>query len=330
MLRLAQDDSRQITDLERMPVQLADGEMTVLAAVASLSRRQAPAMISHYDGRRSATVSAFVDEHTTSPALVMAELRRALLDPMMAADDNAGWTVAGKQAAIKDFLSHLSISYLIALAAIFFLLTILFGGYGQPLLVMAAIPFGLVGAFMGHFLLGYSVTLWSLVGIIAVSGVVVNDNLVLLDAINDLREKGASLREAVIDGVSGRLRPVMLTSITTFAGVAPLMLETSVQARFLIPMAVSLAFGVLFATLVSLLLVPGLLVVSSDMKGLVTRWLARWRAPQASEQDTVEMAYERGRLYAGWGGANPYHDAVLGSAWEAGRQDYMQGQASVQ
>ncbi|WP_417214771.1 efflux RND transporter permease subunit [Alcanivorax sp.] len=330
MLRLAQADSRQITDLERMPVQLADGEMTVLAAVASLSRRQAPAMISHYDGRRSATVSAFVDEHATSPALVMAELRKALLDPMMAADDKAGWTVAGKQAAIKDFLSHLSISYLIALAAIFFLLTILFGGYGQPLLVMAAIPFGLVGAFMGHFLLGYSVTLWSLVGIIAVSGVVVNDNLVLLDAINDLREKGASLRDAVIRGVSGRLRPVMLTSITTFAGVAPLMLETSVQARFLIPMAVSLAFGVLFATLVSLLLVPSLLVISNDVKGLVTRWLARWRAPEASEQDTVEMAYERGRLYAGWAGANPYHDAVLGSAWEAGRQDYLQGQAGAQ
>jgi len=174
------------------------------------------------------------------------------------------------------------------------------------------------------------VRLWSLVGIIAVRGVVVNDDLVLLDGINDLRDKGASLREAVMRGVSGRLRPVMLTSITTFAGVAPLMLETSVQARFLIPMAVSLAFGVLFATLVSLLLVPSLLVVSNDVKGLVTRWLARWRAPQASEQDTVEMAYERGRLYAGWGGANPYHDAVLGSAWEAGRQDYMQGQVGAQ
>jgi len=203
MLRLAQADSRQITDLERMPVQLADGEMTVLAAVASLSRRQAPAMISHYDGRRSATVSAFVDEHTTSPALVMAELRKALLDPMMAADDKAGWTVAGKQAAIKDFLSHLSISYLIALAAIFFLLTILFGGYGQPLLVMAAIPFGLVGAFMGHFLLGYSVTLWSLVGIIAASGVVVHDNRGFPDAINDPRAKGSSLRDGGLRRVRG-------------------------------------------------------------------------------------------------------------------------------
>ena len=241
---------------------------------------------------------------------------------MMANDSAAGWTVAGKQAAVKDFLDHLSISYVIALAAIFFLLTVLFGGYGQPLLVMAAIPFGMVGAFLGHFLLGYSLTLWSLVGVIAVSGVVVNDNLVLIDAINELKAKGKGLRDAVVEGVSGRLRPVMLTSITTFAGVAPLMLETSVQARFLIPMAVALAFGVLFATLVSLLLVPCLLVIGHDARVAVRRWMARWQAPVASEADTVEVAYERGQLTAWWGASNPYHDPVLRSAWEAGHQDH--------
>ncbi|WP_300410050.1 efflux RND transporter permease subunit [uncultured Alcanivorax sp.] len=321
MLRLASRDSRHISDLERLPVQLPDGEITVLAAVADLQRRQVPAMISHYDGRRSATISAFVDEHVTSPAQVMAALQQQVLAPMESADAQAGWTVAGKQAAIQDFLDHLSISYLIALAAIFFLLTVLFGGYGQPLLVMAAIPFGMVGAFLGHFLLGYSLTLWSLVGVIAVSGVVVNDNLVLIDAINTLRSHGMRLRDAVIEGVSSRLRPVMLTSMTTFAGVAPLMLETSVQARFLIPMAVSLAFGVLFATLVSLLLVPCLLVVSHDVRSLVQRSLARWRAPEASEEDSVDMAYERGRMTAWWVTSNPYQDAVLASAWEAGRQD---------
>lgn len=324
MLRLAGQDSRHLTDLERLPLQLPNGDMTVLAAVADLDRRQVPAMISHYDGRRSATVSAFVDDHVTTPGQVMAALRGGVLDPMTDADAEAGWTVAGKPAAIKDFLDYLSISYLIALAAIFFLLTILFGDYGQPLLVMAAIPFGMVGAFMGHFVLGYSLTLWSLVGVIAVSGVVVNDNLVLIDAINIAREKGVALRQAVVDGVSGRLRPVMLTSITTFAGVAPLMFETSVQARFLIPMAVSLAFGVMFATLVSLLLVPCLIVVSQDVREALSRWLQRWRAPDVSESDSVEMAYERGRLSGGWVGTNPYEDAVLRSAWEAGHQDHLQ------
>ena len=166
-------------------------------------------------------------------------------------------------------------------------------------------------------------------GVIAVSGVVVNDNLVLIDAINSFRAHGMRLRDAVIEGVSGRLRPVMLTSITTFAGVAPLMLETSVQARFLIPMAVSLAFGVLFATLVSLLLVPCLLVVSHDVRALQQRWLDRWRAPDASEGDTVEVAYERGRLTIWWGASNPYEDPVLHSAWEAGRQDQGQGSTDL-
>ena len=323
MLRLAGQDSQQMTDLERLPVQLTNGDMTVLAAVADLQRRQVPAMISHYDGRRSATVSAFVDDHVTTPGQVMAVLRQTVLDPMTDADGQAGWTVAGKPAAIEEFLDYLSVSYLIAIAAIFFLLTILFGGYGQPLLVMAAIPFGMVGAFMGHFVLGYSLTLWSLVGVIAVSGVVVNDNLVLIDAINIARAKGVALRQAVIEGVSGRLRPVMLTSITTFAGVAPLMFETSVQARFLIPMAVSLAFGVMFATLVSLLLVPCLMVVSDDLRQTLSRWLSRWRAPDVSESDTVEMAYERGQLSGGWVATNPYQDAVLRSAWEAGHQDFL-------
>ncbi len=323
MLRLAGKDSQQLTDLERLPLQLPNGDMTVLAAVADLERRQVPAMISHYDGRRSATVSAFVDDHVTTPGQVMAVLRQQLLDPMTDADTESGWTVAGKPAAIQEFLDYLSISYLIAMAAIFFLLTILFGGYGQPLLVMAAIPFGMVGAFMGHFVFGYSLTLWSLVGVIAVSGVVVNDNLVLIDAVNNARARGVAIRQAVIEGVSGRLRPVMLTSITTFAGVAPLMFETSVQARFLIPMAVSLAFGVMFATLVSLLLVPCLIVVSDDVRQTLSRWLSRWRAPEVSEMDTVEEAYERGRLSGGWIASNPYQDAVLRSAWEAGHQDYL-------
>ncbi|MDX1804942.1 MAG: efflux RND transporter permease subunit, partial [Alcanivorax sp.] len=287
MLRLADSDSRHMADLERLPVALPNGDMTLLSAVAEVHRHQAPAMISHYQGRRSATVSAFVDEHMTSPGRVMAQLKKNVLGPMMANDPNAGWTVAGKPAAIKKFLSRLSVGYLIALGVIFFMLTVLFGGYGQPLLVMMAIPFGMVGAFMGHFLLGYSVTLWSIVGVIAVSGVVVNDNLVLLDGINELRERGVGLHQAVVEGTSSRLRPVLLTSLTTFAGVAPLMLETSVQARFLIPMAIALAFGVLFATLVSLLLVPCLVVVGQDIKQAWRQGVGRWRHLPAGDRDQL-------------------------------------------
>jgi len=266
MLRLAFSDSRSLEDLARLPVRLPDGDITQLGAVAEVSRRLSPASINHYDTRRNATVSAYVDERVTSPTRVMAELRASVLDPMTAQDADADWDVAGKPAAIERFLDRLSISYLVALGLIFFLLTVLFGGYGQPLLVMMAIPFGMVGAFLGHFLLGYSLTLWSLVGVIAVSGVVVNDNLVLIDGINRLRSEGLAFSEAIIAGASDRLRPILLTSLTTFAGVAPLMLETSAQARFLIPMAIALAFGVLFATLVSLLLVPCLMAAGQDLR----------------------------------------------------------------
>jgi multidrug efflux pump subunit AcrB len=266
MLRLASADSRRLDDLALLPVRLPDGDITLLGAVAEVSRRLSPAAINHYDTRRNATVSAYVDEQVTSPARVMAALRASVLNPATAEDAAADWDVAGKPAAIERFLDRLSMGYLVALGVMFFLLTILFGGYAQPLLVMMAIPFGMVGAFLGHFLLGYSVTLWSLVGVIAVSGVVVNDNLVLIDGINRLRREGVALTEAIVEGASDRLRPILLTSLTTFAGVAPLMLETSAQARFLVPMAISLAFGVLFATLVSLLLVPCLMAAGQDLR----------------------------------------------------------------
>ncbi len=266
MLRLASPDSRRLDDLARLPVRLPDGGITLLSAVADVSRRLSPAVINHYDTRRNATVSAYVDEQVTSPARVMAALRASVLDPITARDPAADWAVAGKPAAIERFLDRLSVGYLVALGLMFFLLTVLFGGYGQPLLVMVAIPFGMVGAFLGHFLLGYSLTLWSLVGVIAVSGVVVNDNLVLIDGVNRLRREGMAFTEAIVEGAGDRLRPILLTSLTTFAGVAPLMLETSAQARFLIPMAISLAFGVLFATLVSLLLVPCLMAAGHDLR----------------------------------------------------------------
>lgn len=317
MLRLAAPDSRTLEDLGQLPVTLPSGERTVLAAVAELRSRDTPAMISHYDRRRNATLTAFVDEQVTSPRRVMAALEDGALARLKAGHPATDWEVAGKPLAIQTFLDYLGSSYLLALAAIFFVLTVLFGTWGQPLLVMAAIPFGLVGAFLGHFLLGYQVTLWSLVGVIAVSGVVVNDNLVLLDHINTLRERGAGLAAAVEEAALRRFRPIMLTTLTTFAGVTPLMLETSPQARFLIPMAVSLAFGVLFATLISLVLVPALTLVGADLQAL---WRARRQGP-ASERDTVEQAYARGRHAAGAASANPYRDEVLASAWDAGRAD---------
>ena len=319
MLRLAAPDSQSLADLARLPVTLPSGARTILEAVAELHSRDTPAMISHYDRRRNATLTGFVDERVTSPREVMAALEAGPLAQLMNEYPQASWGVAGKPEAIERFLDYLKTSYLLALAAIFFVLTVLFGSWGQPVLVMIAIPFGLVGAFLGHFALDYRITLWSLVGVIAVSGVVVNDNLVLLDRINQLRAAGHRLREAVEEAAVRRFRPIMLTTLTTFAGVTPLMLETSAQARFLIPMAVSLAFGVLFATLISLVLVPSLCLAGNDVR---ERWQWR-RAGAPDDNDSVDRAYQHGRRAARYdpSTANPYANAVLNSAWEAGFRD---------
>ena len=159
-------------------------------------------------------------------------------------------------------------NYLIALVGMFGLLAIPFRSYIQPLIVLSAVPFGIVGAVVGHLVMGYPLTMISVFGIIALSGVVVNDTLVLVHAINTHQRAGASIRDAVIEGSAGRLRPILLTSLTTFFGLLPIIFETSMQARFLIPMAISLGFGALFVTVIALLVVPALYVVVEDVRGM--------------------------------------------------------------
>ena len=318
MLRLADDDSNSLWHLQQLPVFLADGSWAPLAALATVSVADAPAVIGHYERRRHAAVTALVDNHVTSPSAVMASLQSGFLDSLSEHWPGADWGIAGKPRAIDEFMRYLGVGYLIALMAIFFVLTVLFSNYTQPLMVMSAVPFGLVGATLGHFALGIELTLWSMVGVIAVSGVVVNDNLVLLDEINRRRDDGEPLLQAVVEAGASRFRPILLTTLTTVLGVAPLILADSAQARFLLPMAVSLAAGVSFATLVSLLLIPCLMVV---VAGLRQRWLGSGEVGVAAGEG-VEQAYVAGRE-AGMSlnPANPYHDPVLHAAWEAGCQD---------
>ena len=157
----------------------------------------------------------------------------------------------------------------------YILMAVLFRSYSQPLMILWAVPFGAIGALLGHLFVGIEVTLWSLVGIFAVSGVVVNDNLVLIDFINKDLARGAKLLDAIRDAGADRFRPIVLTSITTFGGLTPMMLEQSLQAKFMIPMAVSLAFGVVFATFVSLFLVPATYHILDDILQLLGRFGSR-------------------------------------------------------
>ena len=151
---------------------------------------------------------------------------------------------------------------------IYALMAVAFRSYWQPLLVLTAVPFGLMGAIFGHLILGWEVSLFSIMGVTACAGVVVNDNLVLIDRINRLREQDNDLLTSILQAGEDRFRPIILTSLTTFVGLLPIMSETSVQAQFLIPMVTSLAFGVLFATGVTLLLVPALFLIADDISTL--------------------------------------------------------------
>lgn len=319
LLRLAESDSNALGGLEQLPIFLPDGSWAPLTALADIQQQDTPAVIRHYDRRRQATLTALVDSRLSSPGQVMAALQQGILAELPQRWPGASWGIAGKPRAINEFLSYLSRGYLLAMMAIFFVLTVLFGNYRQPVLVMSAIPFGMVGASIGHFLLGIDITLWSMVGVIAVSGVVVNDNLVLLDEINHLRnDQQRPLYAAVVEAGASRFRPILLTTVTTVLGVLPLILSDAPQARFLMPMAVSLAFGVLFATLVSLLLVPCLLVWLEELRGVHGRQGDSAGGPSAA----VETAYGEGRHAAHSGlTGNPYQDEVLHAAWEAGYSD---------
>ena len=168
----------------------------------------------------------------------------------------------------RESMESMFEGFKLVLIVIFALLAIPFRSYSQPLLVMVAIPFGIVGAILGHFILGYDLSILSMFGIVALTGVVVNDSLLLIDYVNRVRRKGLPLLDAVIEAGQRRFRPILLTSLTTFFGLMPMILETSVQAQFLVPMAISLAFGILFATGITLVLVPSLYLVLEDVRQL--------------------------------------------------------------
>ncbi|QFI37961.1 efflux RND transporter permease subunit [Moritella marina ATCC 15381] len=273
--------SSSLWHLENMHIQLPSGEGVPLFTIADVSYESADHNIKRYERNRVISVSAFVDPGKNSTKAVIADLEAGFLQ-QLTNTTAVKWSKAGKQKSIVEFVDILTRSYLLALIAMYLVMAILFNSYTQPLLVMFAIPFGLVGSLLGHLLLGVDVTLWSFIGMVAVSGIVVNDNLVLIDYINEKRAQGESLETAITSAGVRRFRPIILTSLTTFIGLVPIMSETGLQAQFLIPMAISLAFGVLFATLVSLLLVPAVYLVIQDIVNRVST--LAFKVPRLSSQ----------------------------------------------
>jgi len=174
----------------------------------------------------------------------------------------------GEQLEQKKFGDSLKFGFAIALLSIFILLAIPFGSYTQPLMVMSIIPFSIIGAIGGHAIMGISLSISSVMGVLALIGVVVNDSLVLVDYTNKRIKEGASVAKAIRIAGGARFRPILLTSLTTFAGLTPLIMDKSTQAQFLIPMAVSLGFGILFATLLTLILIPTFYLIVEDIKNI--------------------------------------------------------------
>jgi multidrug efflux pump subunit AcrB len=174
----------------------------------------------------------------------------------------------GRQKDLREGMSSLMLGFAVAIFAIYALLAIPFRSYAQPLIIMVCIPFGIVGAVIAHAVMGYPLSMISMMGIVALSGVVVNDSLVLIDFANGERKRGLNLHDAVTSAGIRRFRPILLTTLTTFFGLAPMIFETSRQARFMIPMAISLGFGILFSTLITLILVPALYLIIEDVQRL--------------------------------------------------------------
>ncbi len=281
MVRYPEARRRSLGDLEEMRIRRPDGVEVPFATAAETTLSRGPAEIIRSERRRVISVTADVDLDEGTPNEIIDAMETDVLPRLMADFPDVRYTFEGEQAEQRDSLSGLVRGFGIALMVIYCLLAIPFRSYFQPLIVMSAIPFGLIGAIWGHVVMGQDLAIMSVFGLVALTGVVVNDSLVMVDWINRAYRGGAPLREAIRDAGAARFRPILLTSLTTFAGLTPLLLERSVQAQFLIPMAISLAFGVLFATFIILLLVPSLYAILEDIKRGFQRLLGRAEEPEA-------------------------------------------------
>lgn len=266
MVRYPEDERLSIANLERMRIRLPGGIEVPFSEVAEAVPGRGYASITRIDRRRAINVTADVDSSVASAGTVIKELADDVLPKILARYPGVSYTFEGQQAEQRETIAGLVRGFIIAILVIFALLAIPLRSYLQPAIIMIAIPFGIVGAVLGHIALGYDLSILSMFGLVALTGVVINDGLVMVDFINRFRERNeGDIHRAVREAGVARFRPIVLTSLTTFVGLFPLLLEKSMQARFLIPMAVSLAFGVLFATLITLILIPAAYIVLEDL-----------------------------------------------------------------
>ncbi|NNK55737.1 MAG: efflux RND transporter permease subunit [Desulfofustis sp.] len=269
-VRLPEEQRLSEYDIENFMVATPGQTFVPLSDIATINKGRGYTSIKRRDSKRTAMVTANVDP-IGATSTIMAGLNADVLPQLARQYPGLSYDYKGRQASRKESVSDLLKNFLFALGGIYFLLAIPFRSYLQPLIVMAAIPFGIIGSVFGHLIMGYNLSLMSLMGIVALSGIVINDSLVLIDYANKQRLKGLSSTVAVSAAGVRRFRPVVLTTFTTFCGLAPMIFESSRQARFMIPMAISLGFGIAFATVITLVLMPCLYLMMEDLRGLLGR-----------------------------------------------------------
>ncbi|NVK40769.1 MAG: efflux RND transporter permease subunit [Oceanospirillaceae bacterium] len=269
MVRLPANERQAVSNLQEMLIRLPDGRAVPLAHVATLQPGKSPSAIYRIDRFRTVNITADLDKQATNMTVLAQDLR-LFLDDLMLQYPGLSYSLEGEAREQQESFGSLLLGLGFVLFVIYSLLAIPFRSYLQPLIVMSVIPFGAIGAVIGHWIMGMDLTIMSMMGLMALVGVVVNDSLVLVDFINRHRSSGnggeRALAKAVLAAGTARFRPVLLTSLTTFIGLMPLLFEKSTQAQFLIPMAVSLGFGILFATAITLLMVPVNYLLLEDLR----------------------------------------------------------------
>jgi len=271
MVRYPESERRSISDLEDMWIRTANGTEVPFYQVADIEIGTGFSTITRVNQKRSITVSADIDPTRVETGKVFMEINSKVIPEILASHPSVEYGMEGAAKDQMDLVEQFLYAAIAALLLIYCLIAIPTRSYSQPVIIMLVIPFGVIGAIIGHWLLGKSLTMLSWYGIIALSGVVVNDSLIMVDFINSARKKGIRLIDAVVDSGSKRFRAILLTSLTTFFGVLPIYFETSLQAQFIIPMAISIGFGIVFATVITLFLIPSLYMILDDIKTAFSR-----------------------------------------------------------
>jgi len=274
MVRYPEDERHSLVNLREIRVRTNDGVERPITEVADVSLSRGFSEINRVDQLRSITISADLDETRANADLITSELQRSFLPELMRNYPAVAVRWEGQREQSRESVGSLMVGFGVAIIAMYVLLVLQFRSYIQPILILLIIPFGMIGAVWGHALLGLPLTLFSMFGLVALSGVVINDSIVLIDFINSRVRSGVAIREALLESGERRFRPILLTSLTTIAGLMPLMTEKSFQAQLLIPMAASLAFGLMLATFLVLLLVPVFYLGYYKLANLAMSWEA--------------------------------------------------------